>query len=199
MKTLTVSALVATLAVTSTSSDASRFHLFGASRPKVQKAPFAPGPQPVPYQWSQGDAPKAHKDMVAEFKKVGLAPGQYVLAQSIPAEGETKVVIDRLTQMAYVYRGEKLVGATTVSTATRGRITPLGYWSVLEKRKFYRSKKYNNAPMPFMQRIDTYGIAFHGGNNPGYPASHGCIRMPLKFAEKLYGLTKVGSKVVIEG
>ena len=91
------------------------------------------------------------------------------------------------------------MGATTVSTATRGRITPLGYWSVLEKRKFYRSKKYNNAPMPFMQRIDTYGIAFHGGNNPGYPASHGCIRMPMKFAEKLYGLTKVGSKVVIEG
>ena len=53
--------------------------------------------------------------------------------------------------------------------------------------------------MPFMQRIDSYGIAFHGGANPGYPASHGCIRMPMKFAEKLYGLTKVGSKVVIEG
>ena len=53
--------------------------------------------------------------------------------------------------------------------------------------------------MPFMQRIDTYGIALHGGKNPGYPASHGCIRLPMKFAEKLYGLTKVGSKVVIEG
>ena len=198
MKTLIVSMLVASFAFGATSSDA-KFRLFGGSRSKAQKAAPAPGPQPVPYQWSQGDAPKAHKDMVAEFKRVGLAPGQYVFAQSIPAEGETKVVIDRLTQMAYVYRGEKLVGATTVSTATRGRITPLGYWSVLEKRKFYRSKKYNNAPMPFMQRIDTYGIAFHGGNNPGYPASHGCIRMPMKFAEKLYGLTKVGSKVVIEG
>ena len=198
MKTLTVPMLIASFAFCATSSDA-KLRLFGGSRPKAQKAAPARGPQPVPYQWSQGDAPKAHKDMVAEFKRVGLAPGQYVLAQSIPAEGDTKVVIDRLTQMAYVYRGEKLVGATTVSTATRGRITPLGYWSVLEKRKFYRSKKYNNAPMPFMQRIDTYGIAFHGGNNPGYPASHGCIRMPLKFAEKLYGLTKVGSKVVIEG
>jgi len=53
--------------------------------------------------------------------------------------------------------------------------------------------------MPWMQRIDEYGIAFHGGANPGYPASHGCIRMPMKFAEKLYTLTKVGSKVVIEG
>ena len=198
MKTLTVPMLAALLATSPTASDAGKFRLFGSSRPKAEK-PAVNGPQPIPYQWSQGDAPKAHKDMVTEFKRVGLAPGQYVFAQSIPAEGETKVVIDRLTQMAYVYRGEKLVGATTVSTATRGRITPLGYWSVLEKRKFYRSKKYNNAPMPFMQRIDTYGIAFHGGNNPGYPASHGCIRMPLKFAEKLYGLTKVGSKVVIEG
>ena len=101
--------------------------------------------------------------------------------------------------MAYVYRGDKLVGAATVSTARQGRITPLGFWSVLEKRPMYRSKKYDNAPMPWMQRIDTYGIAFHGGANPGYPASHGCIRMPMKFAEKLYGLTKVGSKVVIEG
>ena len=185
------------LAVSSTASDA-KFRLFGRTASTAQPQRHAQ-PQPVPYRWTQGAAPQAHKDMVAEFNRVGLAPGQYVLAKSIPAEGETKVVIDRLTQMAYVYRGDKLVGATTVSTATRGRVTPLGYWSVLEKRKFYRSKKYNNAPMPFMQRIDTYGIAFHGGNNPGYPASHGCIRMPLKFAEKLYGLTKVGSKVVIEG
>ncbi len=53
--------------------------------------------------------------------------------------------------------------------------------------------------MPWMQRIDEYGIAMHGGATPGYPASHGCIRLPMKFAEKLYGLTKVGSKVVIEG
>jgi lipoprotein-anchoring transpeptidase ErfK/SrfK len=53
--------------------------------------------------------------------------------------------------------------------------------------------------MPWMQRIDGYGIAFHGGVNPGYPASHGCIRLPMKFAEKLYKLTSIGSKVVIEG
>jgi lipoprotein-anchoring transpeptidase ErfK/SrfK len=53
--------------------------------------------------------------------------------------------------------------------------------------------------MPWMQRIDSYGIALHGGMNPGFPASHGCVRLPLKFAEKLYTLTRVGSKVVIEG
>jgi len=101
--------------------------------------------------------------------------------------------------MIYAYRGDTLVGAATISSAKRGMVTPLGFWSILEKRPFYRSRKYDNAPMPFMQRIDEYGIAFHGGNNPGYPASHGCIRLPMKFAEKLYGLTKIGSKVVIEG
>jgi lipoprotein-anchoring transpeptidase ErfK/SrfK len=153
----------------------------------------------VPYRWTQGAAPQAHKDMVSTFGKLGLAPGQYLLAQTIPAEGDTRVVVDLLTQMAYVYRADKMVGASTISSAKRGMITPLGFWSVLEKHKFYRSKKYDNAPMPWMQRIDGYGIAFHGGNNPGYPASHGCIRLPMKFAEKLYGLTKVGSKVVIEG
>jgi L,D-transpeptidase catalytic domain len=185
------------LAVCSTASDAKPFHLFGsrsAPKPSVRR-----GPQPAPYRWTVGDAPKAHRDLVATFGRVGLTPGEYLWAASIPTQGETRIVIDRLTQMAYVYRGEKLVGAATVSTATTGRITPLGFWSILEKRPFYRSKKYDNAPMPFMQRIDTYGIAMHGGKNPGYPASHGCIRLPMKFAQKLYGLTKVGSKVVIEG
>jgi lipoprotein-anchoring transpeptidase ErfK/SrfK len=153
----------------------------------------------LPYLWTLGNAPKAHKDMVAEFGKPGLKPGEFVWADAVPTEGETRVVVDRLTQMVYVYRGDKLVGAASASTAKQGHITPLGEWSVLEKRPFYRSRKYDNAPMPWMERIDEYGIALHGGANPGYPASHGCIRLPMKFAQKLYGLTKVGTKVVIEG
>ena len=168
-------------------------------RQPMPVARVAPGPLPPPYRWTQGNAPQAHKDMLATFSRGGLAPGQFVWAETLPAEGEARVVIDRLTQTAYAYKGDQLVGAASVSTASKGRVTPLGFWTVLEKRKFYRSRKYDNAPMPFMQRIDEYGIAFHGGNNPGYPASHGCIRMPLKFAEKLFALTKVGSKVVIEG
>jgi lipoprotein-anchoring transpeptidase ErfK/SrfK len=174
-----------------------------ATAPLPKVAIVAPPPKPVeselPYRWTQGNAPQAYKDMVAEFGRKGLKPGEYVLAQSIPQEGDTRIIVDLLTQMAYVYRGDKLVGASSISSAKKGMITPLGFWSVLEKRPFYRSKKYENAPMPWMQRIDTYGIAFHGGNNPGYPASHGCIRLPMKFAEKLYGLTAIGSKVIIEG
>jgi lipoprotein-anchoring transpeptidase ErfK/SrfK len=169
--------------------------------PPTSVAMPAPTPKPaeLPYRWTQGNAPQAHKDMVATFERAGLAPGQYLWAASVPKDGDTRIVVDLLTQMAYVYRGDALVGATTISSAKRGMVTPLGFWSIREKRPFYRSKKYDNAPMPFMQRIDEYGIAFHGGNNPGYPASHGCIRLPMKFAEKLYGLTKIGSKVVIEG
>ncbi|MGE5562560.1 MAG: L,D-transpeptidase family protein [Bacillota bacterium] len=172
-----------------------------STSPKPQLAE-APPPAPVsglPYLWTLGNAPQAHKDMVATFGKVGLKPGQYMWVSSIPSEGETRVIIDRLTQMGYVYKGDKLIGVATVSTARQGHITPLGEWKILEKRPFYRSKKYDNAPMPWMERIDEYGIALHGGGTPGYPESHGCIHLPNKFAEKLYGLTKIGTKVVIEG
>lgn len=175
----------------------------GCSMPPGQKpaviAAKTPVSHVVPYRWTTGTAPQAHGDMVATFNKVGLKPGDYLWATTVPKDGDTRIVIDLLTQMAYAYRGDALIGASTISSAKRGMVTPLGNWTILEKRKFHRSRKYDNAPMPFMQRLDEYGIALHGGNNPGYPASHGCIRLPMKFAEKLFGVTKVGSKVVIEG
>ena len=180
--------------------DAGVLGLFGSHKAKPRPAVAAVRkPQPVHYIWSQGAAPQAYKDMVSELGTRGLKPGQFVWAGTIPARGDTRIVLDLVTQMGYVYRADRLVGATTISTAKTGKVTPLGFWSILEKRPFYRSKKYDNAPMPFMQRIDSYGIALHGGMNPGYPASHGCVRLPLKFAQKLYGLTSIGSKVVIEG
>jgi lipoprotein-anchoring transpeptidase ErfK/SrfK len=168
--------------------------------PKIAEAPPPAKPSSdIPYQWTAGNAPQAHKDMVAEFDKVGLKPGEYLWASTIPKDGDTRVVIDRLTQTGYVYRGDKLIGVSSISTAKQGHITPLGEWSILEKRPFYRSKKYDNAPMPWMERIDEYGIALHGGGTPGYPESHGCIHFPTPFAKKLYGLTKIGTKVIIEG
>lgn len=173
-----------------------------APTPKLARAAPAAAPDltgGLPYLWTLGNARRGYNDMVAKFGKRGLKPGQSEWASTIPAAGDTRVVIDRLLQMAYVYRGDKLVGATTVSTAKKGHITPLGEWTILEKRPFYRSKKYGNAPMPWMQRIDEYGIALHGGGTPGYPESHGCIHLPDKFAQKLFGLTKIGSKVIIEG
>ena len=156
-------------------------------------------PQPVPYRWAHGHSEKAHKAMLATFGRAGLAPGSYVWAAKLPAQGEPRIVVDLVTQMAYAFRGDTLVGASTISSGKTGKQTPLGFWPILEKKKFHRSRKYNNAPMPFMQRLDQYGIALHGGVNPGYPASNGCVRLPMQFAEKLYALTRVGTQVVIEG
>jgi|SRR5690348_15059786 len=195
-----LAAAAAVLAVGSSAADARKLHLFGGHAAKATAAPQSNGGgQAIHYHWTLGNADRAHRDLVAEFRKVGLGPGQYVWAANVPAQGDTRIVVDLLTQMAYVYRGDRLIGASTMSSAKTGHITPYGNWTILEKRPFYRSKKYDNAPMPWMERIDNYGIAFHGGVNPGYPASHGCMRLPMKFAEKLYGVTKIGTKVVIEG
>ena len=156
-------------------------------------------PAPLPYRWTQGHAPGAHTDALAVFGRLALGPGDYRWAASIPEAGETRIVIDLLTQLFYVYRADQLVGVAAISSGKKGMETPLGFWAVMRKQKLGRSRKYDNAPMPFMQMYDDKGIAFHAGKNPGYPASHGCVRLPLKFAEKLYTLTKIGSKVVIEG
>ena len=161
--------------------------------------PVVGAPAAALYRWTQGNAPRAIDEMAEVFGKTTLGPGKYVWAADIPEEGDTRLIIDLLTQMAFVYRDDQLIGAAAISSGTGERPTPLGFFSVLEKQRFYRSRKYDNAPMPFMQRIDTYGIALHGGDNPGFPASHGCIRLPYKFAERLFALTELGSKVVIEG
>ena len=128
-----------------------------------------------------------------------MRPGEFKWTADIPQAGETKVVIDTLSQLFYVYRGDRLIGVATISSGKKGRSTPLGLWSVMLKKKLGYSRKYDNAPMPYMQMYDSAEIAFHAGPNPGYPASHGCVRLPLKFAEKLFPLTQIGTKVVIEG
>src|SRR5438270_2064540 len=133
-----------------------------APSPKLAGTSAAPVDRnAVPYQWTLGNAPRAHKDLVAEFGRVGLKPGEYVWAASARGEGETRIVVDLLTQTAYVYRGDALLGASSMSSAKTGHITPFGSWTILEKRPFYRSKRYDNAPMPWMERFDEYGTAFH--------------------------------------
>jgi hypothetical protein len=142
-------------------------------------------------------ASQARLDMFEAFGFKTLKPGQY-LWRDVPADaGSGRVVVSISDQLAYLYRGDSLVAVSTISTGKDEKPTPTGIFSVLDKKPFYRSKKYDNAPMPFMQRIDQYGIALHGGFNPGYPASHGCIRLPVAFAKKLYTVTDVGTPVYI--
>ena len=142
-------------------------------------------------------ASQARADMLDAFGPKDLKPGQFVWRNVPDGAGPERVVIGLSDQMAYLYRGDTLVAAAAISTGRDEKPTPTGIFSVLDKKPFYRSKKYDNAPMPWMQRIDGFGIALHGGYNPGYPASHGCIRLPTAFAKKLYSVTGVGTPVFI--
>ena len=141
-------------------------------------------------------ASQARIDMLDAFGPKALKSGQY-LWRDVPAAGEERVIISLSDQLAYLYRGDTLVAVSTVSSGKDSKPTPTGIFSVLDKRPMYRSKKYDNAPMPFMQRIDQYGVALHAGYNPGRPASHGCVRLPSAFAKKLYSVTDVGTPVLI--
>jgi hypothetical protein len=138
----------------------------------------------------------ARLDMEEVFGPKDLKPGQYLWRKG-SFSGEPTLVVSLTDQLAYLYRGEQLVAVSTVSTGTDTNPTPKGIFSVLAKKPMHRSIKYDNAPMPFMQRIDEYGVALHAGHLPGYPASHGCIRLPGEFAKRLYGVTDLGATVMI--
>ena len=124
-------------------------------------------------------------------------PGDFIWAPELASEGPVLVVINRHTQRLIAYRNGIPIGITTVSTGRRGFTTPTGTYRVLQRRVEHYSSLYNNAPMPFMQRLTWGGVAIHGGTLPGYPASHGCIRLPHEFARLLYGVTRLGTPVVI--
>lgn len=148
-------------------------------------------------------APAAYAQRVPiaqEVRAVDLSNGQFGWdegAFGATDGGLVELVISVPAQRAYVYREGRLIGATTVSTGKRGKETPLGLFEILQKRQFHRSNLYSNAPMPFMQRLTWSGIALHGGDLPGYPASHGCIRMPNAFAKRLFALTELGGRVLV--
>jgi lipoprotein-anchoring transpeptidase ErfK/SrfK len=126
-----------------------------------------------------------------------LKPGESKWLDRTPHEGPMLVVVDLSAQRATVYRGGRPVAISTVSTGSAGRETPTGTYPILGKEKMHRSNLYNDAPMPFMQRLTWHGVALHAGHIPGYPASHGCVRLPRAFAEQLFGVTRSGNLVVI--
>lgn len=107
------------------------------------------------------------------------------------------IVVSIPSQMAFVFKRGAVWDSSAVSTGKRGKDTPTGEFTILQKKKQHRSTLYDDAPMPFMQRITWDGVALHAGNVPGYPASHGCIRLPTGFAEKLYNITNFHSTVVV--
>jgi hypothetical protein len=113
------------------------------------------------------------------------------------AAGPILVIVSIPDQRVHVYRNGIRVGASSCSTGKPGHRTPTGVFTILQKDKHHRSSTYNNAPMPNMNRLTWSGIALHAGNLPGYPASHGCVRLPMQFSDLLFGITRLGMTVVI--
>ncbi|MBO9519100.1 MAG: L,D-transpeptidase family protein [Porphyrobacter sp.] len=126
-----------------------------------------------------------------------LSPGEYIWAPELSSEGPALLVVNLETQRAVLFRNGVPIAASTVSTGSEGHETPTGVFTILQKRKEHYSNRYNNAPMPNMQRLTWDGIALHAGKLPGYPASHGCIRLPMAFSKLLFDATQLGMTVVI--
>jgi hypothetical protein len=145
-------------------------------------------------------APPKHSSTLGtaiEAVPARLKPGEYLWVPEVSPKGPMVMIVSLPEQLAYVYRNGVIIGASTVSTGKKGHETPTGVFTILQKHQDHYSSKYDNAPMPYMQRLTWSGVALHAGRLPGYPASHGCIRMPYEFAQKLYGETKTGLTVVV--
>lgn len=141
----------------------------------------------VPQQKPQkrGSAAKNKKEALVE-KETGAKP-----------QGPLVIVISIDRQKVTIYDSNGVFAEAPVSTGMKGHSTPMGVFSVIQKHKFHHSNIYSGAPMPYMQRITWSGVAMHAGVLPGYPASHGCIRMPMAFAVKMWNWTKMGARVIV--
>jgi len=117
--------------------------------------------------------------------------------ETVKPQGPLIIAISINKQNLRIYDANGFFAETPVSTGMRGHSTPMGAFSIIQKQKYHRSNIYSGAPMPFMERITWSGIAMHAGVLPGYPASHGCVRMPMAFAVKMYGWTRMGARVVV--
>lgn len=126
-----------------------------------------------------------------------LKPGEYLWAPEVAPRGPLLLIVSIATQRAILYRNGIPIAITTVSTGRPSHRTPTGVFTILERKVEHYSSLYDNAPMPYMQRLTWGGVALHGGTLPGYPASHGCIRLPHEFARLLYGVTRLGMTVIV--
>ncbi len=128
-----------------------------------------------------------------------MKPGEFTWHPEASPSGVVAIIVSLPEQRVHVYRNGIRIGVSTCSTGKKGHETPTGVFTILQKDKHHHSSKYNNAPMPNMNRLTWSGVAMHAGHLPGYPASHGCIRLPLKFSAKLFEVTHVGTPVIVAG
>jgi hypothetical protein len=126
-----------------------------------------------------------------------LPPGNFFWEPELAPSGPLVVIISLPDQTLSAYRNGIRIAYSSISSGVKGRSTPAGVFTILEKEVTHFSNKYHHAPMPFMQRLTWEGVALHGGDLPGYPASHGCIRLPREFARRLYSITTRGTTVIV--
>lgn len=153
------------------------------SDPSIYRSIYRPEPRLIPPR--RAKVPRPHQAVGTIEQQAAKPQGPLIIAVSINK------------QHVKVYDSNGLFAEAPVSTGMKGHSTPTGVFSVIQKQKYHRSNIYSGAPMPFMQRITWSGIALHAGVLPGYPASHGCIRMPPSFAVKMYGWTRMGARVLV--
>ncbi len=137
------------------------------------------------------------KDVSTAVPHRGSTPPAFFWHPEIAPVGPMVMVVSLDEQYLYVYRNGVAIGASPISSGRPGFETPTGVYTILQKEREHRSNLYDDAPMPFMQRLTWDGIAMHAGTLPGRPASHGCIRLPQAFAEKLFQVSQRGAVVVI--
>lgn len=126
-----------------------------------------------------------------------LKPGDFVWIPEVSPAGPVVVIVSIPEQAMFVYRNGVRIGRATISTGKEGHPTPTGVFTILQKKVDHESSIYKGAKMPHMQRLTWDGIAMHAGRLPGYPASHGCVRLSEDFAEKLYSVTTCGTTVIV--
>ncbi len=144
--------------------------------------------------WSLGGA-AVRAEMVEDASQ--LKPGQYTWHPERSPDGPVAIIVSIPDQLVFVYRNGIRIAVSTCSTGKPGHATPTGVFTILQKDKDHHSDEYDNAPMPNMNRLTWSGVALHAGNLPGYPASHGCVRLPLEFSALLFTVTHVGTAVII--
>lgn len=128
-----------------------------------------------------------------------MLPGEFSWHPERAPSGPVAIIASLPEQRVHVYRNGVRISVSTCSSGKPGHETPTGVFTVLQKDKHHHSSTYNNASMPNMNRLTWDGIALHAGKLPGYPASHGCLRLPLAFSEKLFEVTHLGTPVIVAG
>jgi len=139
----------------------------------------------------------AQQSLPADTDPSTLKPGEFIWDGNAVTAGPVLVAVSLEEQRAYVYRNGIRIGVTTVSSGKPGHRSPTGVFTVLQKDKDHRSKTYNDAPMPYTERLTWDGVALHAGGLPGYPSSHGCVHVPSEFARLLFAISRTGMTVVI--